>query len=74
MPEASMCEKREKAHRNEDDHIEMVDNAGEAVNTSSMTGGGDTTVPQGRLGKNLLEEKNKMEAIGDEREKASTHA
>merc|ERR1719217_463582 len=50
----------------------MVDNAGESVNTSSMAGaGGPTDGPQGRLGKNLLDAKNEMEAMGAEREKVS---
>ena len=54
----------------------MVDNAGDAVNTSSMgggpgslVGGGTMDGPKGRLGKNLLEAKNEMEAMGEERER-----
>ena len=60
----------------DDAGIEMVDNAGDAVNTSSMgggpgslVGGGTMDGPKGRLGKNLLEAKNEMEAMGEERER-----
>jgi len=50
--------------------IEMVDTAGESVNTASMSGAGAADGPRGRLGKNLLDAKNELEAIGTEREKA----
>jgi len=49
-----------------------VDTAGDAVNTASMSGPGAMPAdgPQGRLGKNLLDAKNEMEAMGAERERA----
>ena len=63
----------EGAGDEEDGGIEMVDNQGEAVNTSSMAGaGGPAEGPQGRLGKNLLDAKNEMEAMGAERERVGT--
>jgi len=52
--------------------IEMVDQAGEQVNTSSMGAGGVSDGPKGRLGKNLLDAKNELEAMGEERERVGS--
>ena len=60
------------AGEEEDNMIEMVDTAGDAVNTSSMTTRDAHDGPQGRLGKNLMDAKNEMEAMGAERERAGT--